>query len=118
MKLHALTQMKGPHQPIARSLPGFGNTGNHVEVGIELHQPVKDLVRYRDSIFFREESRIKGGWFCSERFMICPTISWHRHGTLVLVCIRMARILTAHSKGNAPATEVDKHYPPPLARNH
>jgi hypothetical protein len=97
MKLHALAQMKGPHQPIARSLPGFGNTGNYIEVSVELHEPIKYLLHYRGSIYVREESRIKGEWFCSEGFMICPTISWNRYGTLALALIWMARILTAHS---------------------
>src|SRR5215467_2121076 len=118
MKLHALMQMKGPHQSIARSLPRLGNTGNHVEIGIELHEPIKHLLRYRNSIHVREESRVEGEWFLPKSFMIGSTISWNRHGTLALLFIWMIRILTAHSKGNAPTTEIDKHYPPLLSHNH
>src|SRR5438876_9568232 len=117
-KRHSLTQMKRPHQPTARSLPGFRKTVNHIEVGIELYEPIKHLLRYRGSIYVREESRIEGEWFLPEGFMIYPTISWHRHGTLALACIWLTRILTAPSKGNAPTTEVDKYYPPLSSSNH
>src|SRR5262249_44596058 len=50
--------------------------------------------------------------------MIGPTISWNRHGTLTLAFIRMTRILTTYGKGNAPTTEIDKHYLPLLAYYH
>ena len=118
MKFHALMQIKGPHQPITRSLPGFGNAGHHIELCIELYKPIKHLLRYRGSIDIREESRIKGERFLPEGFMIYPTISWHRYGRLALAGIRLTRLLTAHSKDDAATAEIEQKYPPPLSRYH
>src|SRR5215831_672811 len=44
--------------------------------------------------------------------MICPTISWDKHTTLVLTFIRLPRLLTARSQGKKPAAEVCKEQPP------
>ena len=108
MKFHALMQIKGPHQPITRSLPGFGNAGNHIELCIELYKPIKHLLRYRGSIDIREESRIKGEGFLPEGFMIYPTISWHRYGRLALAGVWLTRLLTAHSKDDAATTKIEQ----------
>ena len=75
--------------------------GTTLRLCIELHKPIKHLLRYRGSIDVREESRIQGEGFLPEGFMIYPTISWYRHGRLVLACVWLFRLLTAHSKGDA-----------------
>src|SRR5215475_1515031 len=110
--------MKGPHQSVARSVPGFGNAGNHVEVCIELDEPVKQLLGHRGSIYLREESWIQRERFLSKDPMIYPTIFWGRHRRLVLARVRMSRILTAHSKCHASRTEIAKDHPPSLYHYH
>jgi hypothetical protein len=63
MEFHPLMQIEGPYQPIVGRLPGFGNAGDHVEVCIEPHKPIKHLLGHSDSVYVLEES-----WIQRERF--------------------------------------------------
>lgn len=112
MEFHPLTQIKGPYEPIVGRLPRFGNTGDHVEVCIELYKPIKHLLSHQGTVYVRDENWIQCEWFLPDAFTIYPTVSRDGCEMLILAFSRLFLIPTSHSKGYEPITEVGKHPAP------